>query len=784
MGVAATGVGHFQIPTAPAAGTSVTSGAAGVLTGTAIVLSASTSAIFITGVHVEQAAASAATYTLVQLCQGGSGAETAIGQYLVPLSTGSTVALGFHPIFPPLKVASATRLTVKTADSVGAKASLITVEAILQSNVIDDGIAVATVTTVTNQLTAAAVATGVWQDATAGDFTTASSIGKALYIANIAPGGSGGHLISGVNSGTVTFGAFTITGVTTQTGNVIYSDGITISAPSTTNRAGIDITGNGTGAAIKGVAGATGIGLSLAGGGTSGDGLKITTTSGHGINLAPVGTSMHGLFATGGNGGTSDGIKAAAGTGGVDIRGNITGNLVGTVSTLTTYTGNTVQTGDSFARIGAAGAGLTALGDSRIANLDAAVTTRSTYAGADTAGTTTLLGRLSAVRAVNLDILSLRNATAQAGAAGSITLDLSASATNSIYNGLWVVIESGTGAGQSRLITGYTGATQVATVAPNWTTNPDSTSVFGLFPAAKITGVTLTDTVTTYTGNTVQTGDSFARIGAAGAGLTALGDVRIANLDGTVTSRMASYTQPTGFLAATFPSGTVANTTNITAGVITTATNLTTNNDKTGYALSSAGVQAIWDALTTALTTVGSIGKKIADWAVNADTAGTTTLLGRLSAARAVNLDALSLRNATAQAGAAGSITLDASASATDDLYKGLWVMIESGTGAGQVRLITGYTGLTQVATVAPNWATNPDLTSVFALVPAGKVSGVTLADALTGYTAPDNTSIAAIKVQTDKFAFTIANQVNSNICSVNGTTVTGDGQPGSEWGS
>lgn len=41
--------------------------------------------------------------------------------------------------------------------------------------------------------------------------------------------------------------------------------------------------------------------------------------------------------------------------------------------------------------IGAAGAGLTALGDTRLAYLDAAVSTRSTYAGADTAGTTTLL---------------------------------------------------------------------------------------------------------------------------------------------------------------------------------------------------------------------------------------------------------------------------------------------------------------------------------------------------------------------------------------------------------
>ncbi len=38
-----------------------------------------------------------------------------------------------------------------------------------------------------------------------------------------------------------------------------------------------------------------------------------------------------------------------------------------------------------------------------------------------------------------------------------------------------------------------------------------------------------------------------------------------------------------------------------------------TVSDKTGYALSSAAIQAIWDAATSALTTVGSIGKWIVD---------------------------------------------------------------------------------------------------------------------------------------------------------------------------
>ncbi len=50
--------------------------------------------------------------------------------------------------------------------------------------------------------------------------------------------------------------------------------------------------------------------------------------------------------------------------------------------------GGVAQTGDAFTRVGAAGAGLTALGDARLANLDAAVSTRSTYAGGPVASVT------------------------------------------------------------------------------------------------------------------------------------------------------------------------------------------------------------------------------------------------------------------------------------------------------------------------------------------------------------------------------------------------------------
>jgi hypothetical protein len=62
-----------------------------------------------------------------------------------------------------------------------------------------------TVTTVTNQLTAAQIATGVWQDTTAGDFTVSASIGKSV--------------MNGVALGT----GLTVNDITTKTGFALTS---------------------------------------------------------------------------------------------------------------------------------------------------------------------------------------------------------------------------------------------------------------------------------------------------------------------------------------------------------------------------------------------------------------------------------------------------------------------------------------------------------------------------------------------------------------------------------
>lgn len=72
------------------------------------------------------------------------------------------------------------------------------------------------------------------------------------------------------------------------------------------------------------------------------------------------------------------------------------------------------------------------------------------------------------------------------------------------------------------------------------------------------------------------------------------------------------------------------------------------------------------------------------------------------------------VRGGLAQAGAAASITLDSGASAVDNFFRDMVVRIVAGTGAGQSRRISGYTGSSKVATILINWITNPDSTSVF----------------------------------------------------------------------
>jgi hypothetical protein len=83
---------------------------------------------------------------------------------------------------------------------------------------------------------------------------------------------------------------------------------------------------------------------------------------------------------------------------------------------------------------------------------------------------------------------------------------------------------------------------------------------------------------------------------------------KLANLDATTSSR-ASATDYTTARAVKLDNLDATISSRLASGPVTVGT----NNDKSDYSLSAAGIQAVWDALTSALTTVGSIGKWITD---------------------------------------------------------------------------------------------------------------------------------------------------------------------------
>ena len=79
-------------------------------------------------------------------------------------------------------------------------------------------------------------------------------------------------------------------------------------------------------------------------------------------------------------------------------------------------------------------------------------------------------------------------------------------------------------------------------------------------------------TAVAFTNTTISTGQQIASVSGS---VNSVATRVTANTDqwngiGVTGMPMPTYTQPTGFLSASFPAGTIANTTNITAGTITT----------------------------------------------------------------------------------------------------------------------------------------------------------------------------------------------------------------------
>lgn len=169
--------------------------------------------------------------------------------------------------------------------------------------------------------------------------------------------------------------------------------------------------------------------------------------------------------------------------------------------------------------------------------------------------------------AVRLGLTGLPNANA--GASGGLpTVDGS--------NGIKLSV--GTSIGQVNLISGKVPATLASTdVTGNISVDLDTIKTQTVTCAA---GVTVLASVGTTSASSPQSGDSYGRLGAAGAGLTAIGDTRLANLDAAVSTR------------STYAGGAVASVTG-SVGSVTAGVTVSSNSDKTGFKLAADGLDLI-----------------------------------------------------------------------------------------------------------------------------------------------------------------------------------------------
>ncbi len=135
----------------------------------------------------------------------------------------------------------------------------------------------------------------------------------------------------------------------------------------------------------------------------------------------------------------------------------------------------------------------------------------------------------------------------------------------------------------------------------------------------------------------------------------------------------------------------------------------------------SAAMQNPWTVAPSTGTYTIFPGTKAADlgdvWEATASAHSTVGTFGQVNAPSLTG---------TASAGAAGEIRL-AGGVATNDYYNDAAIKLTKGTGAGQTREISDYTGSNTSAKLTTDWITTPDATSEFVVIPKGSQAGATV---------------------------------------------------------
>lgn len=357
-----------------------------------------------------------------------------------------------------------------------------------------------------------------------------------------------------------------------------------------------------------------------------------------------------------------------------------------------------------------------------------------------------------------------RQGTAQSATATTIVLDSSASFADDTAIGMTIMACGSTqGYCQSRSVTDYVLTTDTATV-DTWTVTPSGTITYYLFATAP-----------GGSGGGLDAAATRAALGLASANL----DTQLAKLDTIddfLDTEVAAIKTKTDFLPSAtaganggvFIAGTNAATT-ITTSLTTTFTGNVTGN--------------VGGNVTGSVGSVASGGISEASFAT---TAGSFDALGIVD-------------QGTAQSATGTTLVLRAAAAFANSELVGARILITGGSaGVGQSRLITGYVGATDTATVAA-WDTTPTgtitytVTSSTAAAAGGGLDaaatraalGLASANLDTQLGAIDDavdTEVAAIKAKTDSLTFSVSGQVDANTESMNAEAVCGTGDTGTPW--
>lgn len=331
----------------------------------------------------------------------------------------------------------------------------------------------------------------------------------------------------------------------------------------------------------------------------------------------------------------------------------------------------------------------------------------------------------------------LHSGVAQGGTTNTITLDATADAADDFYNHAAVLVVSGTGVEQERVIVDYNGTTKVATIAPPWVTLPNTTSAFevkpatvhaetgwatikvGLVQAATANTITLASDASSvndyYDGDLIKidagTGEGQIRVVRGYNGTT-----KVATIDppwDTQPDATSEYILEDShpYLTSLVSHGGTAQ-----AGTTNTIT-LDANASSADQFYTHERIEIVGgtgdgqQAIVTNYNGTTKVATVAPPWGVTPDATSRFQISPALCHAE-TSSDTIKI--GLAVAATATTITLDSLASSVDDYYNGDIVVLDKGTGAGQRRMVSDYNGTTKVATLSVAWTTTPDTTSEY----------------------------------------------------------------------